>query len=180
MKKINQVLAIWFFVMAATNLQAQNIKPVSASSKVSFVIKNLGINATGYFKEISGLIYFDFKNPANGQFEIIINTKSLDTDNSLRDKHLVKEEYFDIETFPSIKFTSTKISQSQSGNYELHGKLTIKDIVKDVSFPFTATKKESGIMFEGKLGLNRRDFGVGGRSFTLSDNLTVNLNVFAK
>lgn len=162
------------------NLRAQNIKPVSTFSKVAFTIKNLGINTTGYFKEIGGTIHFDPKNPTHVKFEINIPTKSLDTDNSVRDRHLIKEEYFNIDAFPTITFSSTKINESKLGNYELEGQLTIKGVVKTISFPFSISPKEGGILFEGKFSLNRRDFGVGGRSFTLSDNLIVNLSVFAK
>jgi polyisoprenoid-binding protein YceI len=38
-----------------------------------------------------------------------VNSASIDTGIELRNKHLKKEEYFDVKTYPQIKFASTKI-----------------------------------------------------------------------
>tara|TARA_R110002124_G_scaffold116078_1_gene272298 strand:- start:584 stop:1090 length:507 start_codon:yes stop_codon:yes gene_type:complete len=167
-------------VLITTMGMGQSLKPDAASSKIAFTIKNLGINTTGYFKDISGTIVFDLKNPTSAKFDIEIPTKSLDTDNNLRDSHLSKEEYFHVSQYPNIKFTSTKVTATKPGQYIVEGKLTIKNTTKNISFPFTANAQEGGILFKGTLPLNRRDYSVGGRSFTLSDNLTLNLTVLAK
>jgi polyisoprenoid-binding protein YceI len=60
------------------------------------------------------------------------------------------------------------------------GVITIKSVSKEISFPFKQTAKDNGILFEGEFKLNRRDFGVGGKSFSMSDDLNVELAIFAK
>jgi polyisoprenoid-binding protein YceI len=60
------------------------------------------------------------------------------------------------------------------------GNLTIKDVTQEVKFPFTVTPKDGGYLFEGEFKINRRDFGVGGRSFSMADELKVELSVFAR
>ena len=60
------------------------------------------------------------------------------------------------------------------------GNITIKGTTKEIQFPFKATPKDNGYLFEGSFKLNRRDFNVGGSSISMSDNLDVNLSVFAK
>ena len=62
----------------------------------------------------------------------------------------------------------------------MFGKITIKGVTKEINFPFTSTAKNGGYLFEGSFKLNRRDFGVGGDSISLSDGLTVSLSIFAK
>ena len=62
----------------------------------------------------------------------------------------------------------------------MFGNITIKGVTKEIKFPFTFTAKDGGYLFEGEFKINRRDFGVGGKSFSISDELSVELSVFAK
>jgi polyisoprenoid-binding protein YceI len=104
----------------------------------------------------------------------------VNTDNDSRDNHLRKEEYFDVQSRPRIIFKSEKITAGKSGNFQVSGKLTIKGTTKDISFPFKASAKDDGYLFDGSFQLNRRDFKVGGNSLVLGDNVSVSLSVFAK
>jgi polyisoprenoid-binding protein YceI len=86
-----------------------------------------------------------------------------------------------VETYKTIQFVSTKVALSSvPGRYYMYGNLTIKGVTKPVDFAFGATQKNDGYVFEGEIKINRRDFGVGGSSVTMSDKLTVTLSVFAK
>jgi polyisoprenoid-binding protein YceI len=62
----------------------------------------------------------------------------------------------------------------------MFGNLIIKGVSKEIKFPFKATPKDDGFLFEGEFKINRRDFKVGGNSLSLSDDVTVSLSVFAK
>ena len=62
----------------------------------------------------------------------------------------------------------------------MYGDLTIKGVTKPVEFGFGAIPKDGGYFFDGQFTINRRDYGVGGSSISLSDNLTVSLSVLAK
>ena len=105
----------------------------------------------------------------------------MDTDIEARDNHLRKEEYFDVEKYPKISFKSTKVTTTNKEGYLfIFGIITIKNVSKEISFPFTQTSKDGGILFEGEFKLNRRDFGVGGKSFSVADDLTVELSIFAR
>ena len=94
----------------------------------------------------------------------------------MRDTHLKKEEYFNVDKYPVINFTSTAVSSST-----VSGNLTIKGISKPISFPYTVSKplKGAGFIFEGSFSINRKDFDIGSSSFSLSDAVTVNLKVKA-
>ena len=82
---------------------------------------------------------------------------------------------------PKISFKSTKVTPTnKDGHLYMYGVITIKNVSKEISFPFTQKSKDGGILFEGEFKLNRRDFGVGGKSFSMSDDLTVELSIFAK
>jgi len=178
---MKKILTTFLFSSLTVLVFAQVYKPADEGSKVKFVIKNFGINTGGTFNGLDGTINFDPANAANASFEVSVDAKTIDTDVESRDNHLRKGEYFDVEKFPKISFKSTKITKTNSAEFlYMFGNITIKGVTKEIKFPFKATPKDDGYVFEGNFKLNRRDFGVGGNSLSLSDELTVNLSVFAK
>ena len=177
LKRVFTALAVFCVITAS----GQNYTPTDAGSKVRFVIKNFGINTGGTFEGLTGTIIFDPANLAGASFNVSLDAKSVNTDMEARDNHLRKEEYFDVEKYPKLSFRSTKITTTNKEGYLfMFGVITIKNISKEISFPFKQTSKDGGILFEGEFKLNRRDFGVGGKSFSMSDELNVELSIFAK
>lgn len=169
-------------LICSNGLMAQSIyTPVDENSKVHFVIKNFGIKTGGDFTGLKGTIKFDPVNFASSGFNVTIDASTIDTDNSSRDGHLRKSEFFDVAKYKTISFKSTKVVKSSvAGRFYVYGELTIKGVTKPVEFGFGATPKDGGYIFDGEFGINRRDFGVGGSSVSMSDNLRVSLSVFAK
>jgi len=175
MRKLLLSIALFFFVAYSF---AQKFTPNEAESKVSFLIKNLGLKVDGNLKGLRGSILFDPTDLNSSFFNVSVNANTVDTDNSTRDKHLKKSDYFSVEKFPTISFVSTKISKTATvGKYIISGNLTIKGTTKPIEFDFTAISFNNGFTFKGAFAINRRDFKVGGASLSLSDNLTVNLNI---
>ncbi|HWK02528.1 MAG TPA: YceI family protein [Puia sp.] len=159
---------------------AQEYHPADQGSSVTFKVKNFGFNVDGTFTGLQGKVLFDPKAPANASFDVSVDATSVNTDNGQRDNHLKKEDYFDVQNYPRIRFVSTSITPSgKEGKYTITGKLTIKTTTKDISFPFTASPMGNDYIFSGEFTINRKDFGVGGSS-TISNSLTVSLAVLAK
>ncbi len=156
--------------------------PVDAGSKISFTIKNFGFKTGGGFTGLKGAIHFDPANPAAAHFEVSVAASTINTDNGTRDKHLKKEEYFDVAKYPTLSFKSTKVTAATTaGRYVMMGNLTIKGVTKPVQFGFAATVKDGGYLFESdQFEINRRDFNVGGSSISMQDKLKIILSVFAK
>ena len=154
---------------------SSDLKPVDANEAVTFAIKNFGINTNGEFKGLKGIIKWDASNPSASVFNVTVDANTINTDIDMRDSHLKKEEYFNTEKYPTINFVSTAVTANN-----VTGNLTIKGVTKQISFPFTVKPSASGYLFEGSFEINRRDFGVGGGSVSLSNNATVNLKVQAK
>ena len=180
MKKI--VLSILIFTcLACSSIAQSSLTPVDAESKVHFVIRNFGIKTGGDFSGLKGTIKFDPANLAASYFDVTVDAATVDTDNSSRDSHLRRDDYFDAEKYKTIHLKSTKVTRSSiAGRFFVFANLTIKGVTKPIEFCFDATAKNGGYVFEGEFTINRLDFGVGSSSVSLSDNLTVSLNVFAK
>ena len=174
------IISFCFFVFSFS-LFAQTYTPVDNGSKVHFVIKNFGIATGGDFTGIAGSITFDPANPPASDFNVTVDASTVDTDIEARDNDLRKSDYFDVKKYPHLSFKSTKVTKTnKSGYFYMFGTITIKGVSKEVKFPFTAKAQNGGYLFEGNFKLNRRDFGVGSNSISLSDELTVSLSVFAK
>ena len=159
---------------------AQKYTATDAGSRVHFVIKNFGIKTGGDFTGLKGSIVFDPNALNTSTFNVSVNSNTVDTDNGSRDKHLRKEEYFNVEKYPLLTFVSTKITKSTSaGRFYVVGNITIKGVTKAIEFGFSAAPTAIGYSFKGEFEINRRDFGVGGSSVSMSDNLKVTLEITA-
>ena len=169
-----------FLFMISNSIMAQNFIPDTEKSKIYFTIKNLGINVNGSFSGLKGEIIFDAKNLNHSLINVSVNSNSINTENSTRDKHLRQNEYFDVEKFQEITFKSTKIESSKRLNrYNVEGNFTIKGISKLILFELTTTEKESNLDLKCNFEINRRTFKVGGSSLVLSDNVKIYINITA-
>ncbi|ULQ57864.1 YceI family protein [Flavihumibacter rivuli] len=176
----NCVLVALLCGMASMAL-AQEFNLVENRSRVAFSIRNFGFTVDGSIKGLSGKAVFDPSRPEHSVFNAMIEPSTINTGNTMRDGHLRKAEYFDVDQFPKIILRSSTIQAgSKEGTFIFAGLLTIKGVSKPIRFPFFARKQAGGWLFEGGFDLNRRDFGVGGKSLSMADKVTVQLSVFAE
>ncbi len=174
-------MMLLFSLLISSGLYAQKLTPVDDGSKVHFTIKNFGIKTGGDFTGLKGTINFNPTALSNSSMNVSVNANSVNTNNDTRDKHLKKDDYFDVEKYPVITFISTKITESTvAGRFFVIGNLTMKGITKSIQFGFAATPNINGYKFNGSFEINRRDFGVGGGSGVLADKLNVTLEILTK
>ena len=140
----------------------------------------LGLNVNGTFSGLKGTIIFDNLDLKSSEINVSVNSNSVNTDNTARDKHLRKDEYFNVEKFPLISFISNKIEKATRLNrYNIDGILTIKGISRPIKFELVAIEKENNIELKCNFEINRRTFKVGENSLVLSDNVKMNLIILA-
>ena len=171
-----------FVLLLSTTIQAQKYTPGDEGSKIHFTIKNFGIKTGGDLTGLKGEIYFFTTDLAACRFDVSVDPSTVDTDNGSRDRDLKGSEYFDVEKFPLISITSTKIdktNKTESGFYYFTGNLTMHGITKPLAFPFHIEKINDNYLFTGDFEIDRLDFGVGGKSAVLSNKVNVSLSVLA-
>jgi polyisoprenoid-binding protein YceI len=179
MKKLLLVLLLYI----SSSVVAQKYTPSDEGSKVHFTIKNFGIKTGGQLSGLKGEILFFTTDLSACNFNVSVDASTVDTDNETRDRHLRESEYFDVEKYPVITITSTKIdktNKTESGFYYFTGTLTLHGITKPVSFPFHIEKVNDDYLFTGELEINRLDYEVGSNSAVLSNTVNVSLSVLAK
>ncbi|MCE3279173.1 MAG: hypothetical protein K0S44_1364 [Bacteroidetes bacterium] len=145
------------------------------SSSIVFNIKNAGLNVGGSFTGFESEIKFDPLKPENAHIFASVNSKTINTGNDMRDDHLIKAEYFDVEKFPKIQLQSSIIEKTGPISYKGLFKLTMKGITRDVIIPFIFLRLPDKQEIKGSFQLDRRDYHVGGNSISLSDKVTVTI-----
>jgi polyisoprenoid-binding protein YceI len=151
--------------MPATLTGAYAIDP--AHSRIGFVARHAMVTKVrGSFNEFEGTGYFDAEDPARSNLRLVITAASIDTRNADRDGHLRSNDFFDMERYPQIAFTSTSVEQVDDGLFRVHGDLEIKGVTKPVSvdFEFTGAAVDpygnQRVGFEGRTTVNRKDWNV--------------------
>lgn len=166
--------AVAFFAISGFTTSERPAKAMAwtidkAHSNLAFDIRHIFTPVTGEFLEYDGSINFDPKNLEESAIDITIQVASLDTDNERRNGHLLSGDFFNAEKYPTITFTSNKITADGDNQFVAHGELTIKDVTKEIELPFTLlgvkdhpmqeNAKVAGITSD--LTINRNEFNVG-------------------
>jgi polyisoprenoid-binding protein YceI len=135
-------------------------------SDVSFKVRHLVSKTSGQFTEFDGTIVADFGNLDASSVAFTIKAASIDTKNEDRDNHLRSGDFFDVETYPEITFTSSKITKSGDQTYAVTGTLTLHGVSKTVTLPVTflgEVKDPRGNTkagFEIETKVDRKDYGI--------------------
>lgn len=117
---------------------------------------------TGYVYLSKGEVMIDKGQLVGGTFEIDMNTIEYgDKENKNTPVfHLKSADYFDVKKFPTVTFVITGVTSSNDGNKQVTGNLTIKGVTKEVSFPAKIEVKDGVVKAEGKLVIDRTDWGI--------------------
>ena len=134
-------------------------------SEVGFRVRHLLGRVRGQFTEWSGVIVTRGTDWQKGTVNIVIRSRSIDTNNDGRDADLRSPRFFATDSFPEITFESTGIVAEES-KFEMSGLLTIKGHTHPVVFrgqylglgPDQNDKER--IAFDGTAVINRHDYGI--------------------
>ena len=176
--KLSFLLFLWFWV-ASPEPGERYVKweGTQEESYLKFNIRNLGLNVEGVFDSFTTTVDYDKNQPANSRFSAKIQVNSINTGINKRDNHLKQEEYFHVEKYPTISFQSTSVSSQGANQLLVKGDLTIKGKTLPIELEVEVSEAGGKTRFSIKGQLDRRDFGVGGSSWVMSDDVYLDLYV---
>ena len=165
------------FLFVALNASSQ-VWTNLQNLKVEFKIKNAGISVDGKFTDVAATVSVDEKTFSNSTFNGIVQTKSVNTDNTLRDKHLkTKSEFFDVAKFPTMTMKAVKVGSNQvGGSYKVDWLLTIKGITKKVTTDVLVNVNGNSLFLLTVFQINRRDWKLGDKGILMSDNVVITVS----
>lgn len=150
-----------------------------AHSEIGFTARHAMVTKVrGSFTDFTGSATTE-EGLGNASISVEIQAGSLDTRNADRDGHVKSADFFDVETYPTITFTSTGVEAEGDDHLLVTGDLTIKDVTKSVTVDFefdgevTDPWGNSRVGFEGSTEINRSDFGLTWNAPLKSDGVLV-------
>lgn len=169
------LIGIGLFLVAFVAVTSWKIPP---GIEADFKIKDWSGMVHGTFDFKDSKITFDPKAPENAQMDVSLEVASIKTGIGMRDKHLRSDDFFAAESYPLMKFHSTKVSRAEKGGYLVVGDLTIKDVTKSVTIPFNFNTLPNGNgLFEGEFKLDRVEYHVGESRKSMGDIVNISLKV---
>ena len=136
-------------------------------STMGFAIRHMVISKVrGRFLAFTGAIQLD-DDLSKSWVETTIDAASIDTGAAQRDNHLRSADFFDVETFPELRFRSTRVEDLGAGRLRVIGDLTIRDTTREITLDVEQAGRGTDpwgnerIAFAAKTSIDRKDFGLG-------------------
>jgi polyisoprenoid-binding protein YceI len=185
-------LALVCLVLSPTPSLAgpQDVWTIDArASSITFSVSQVGSIVSGRFPAWTGEIVLDPSSPAAARIDIRIDARAVSANNRDVDSLMKGPNFLDVQKFPEARFVSTSISGG-GDRYQARGKLTIRDVTRDVVLPFTLAIADDPAQpgrirgsARGRLVIKRLDYGVGRNEWAatgqVADEVTVDLVVVA-
>jgi len=137
-----------------------------AHSLLEFSVRHMMVaTVKGRFSQLRGTITDIADDPALSSVEVVVDGASISTGDVNRDGHLRSADFFDVEQYPTITFTSRRIRGSRD-EFTLTGDLTMHGVTREVTLDVTLNgvgtspygKTIAGFSAETKI--NRKDWGL--------------------
>jgi polyisoprenoid-binding protein YceI len=139
----------------------------AAHSGIHFSVRHMVFaKVRGKFATWSGKVELDPQNLTRGSVEVEIEAASIDTGVADRDNHLRSHDFFDVATFPKLRFKSTKVEKTAGDRYRVQGELTIRDVTRPVVLDaeYGGEAKDpwgnQRVAFTATTSIDRKDFGL--------------------
>ncbi|MBS4178686.1 YceI family protein [Lederbergia citrea] len=131
----------------------------NAHSNVDFSLRHMMVSKVkGSFNDFSAEIEADPNDLTTANLTFTIDVASIDTRNADRDAHLRSGDFFDVEQFPNLTFTSTKIEKQGGDKYAVTGDVSLHGVTK----PETFTVTFEGVAKDPMSGAEKAGFSVDG------------------
>jgi polyisoprenoid-binding protein YceI len=143
----------------------------AAKSSLRFTFEQTGAAATGTFPKFTTVLVYDEKNLAASSLNVRVDVMSVDTKEPERDGMLKDADLLNAAKYPAATFTASSLAKRADGTLEAVGKLTIRDVSRDVRLPLTLKPTPEGLELSGKTTIRRLDYGVGQGEMKATDSV---------
>lgn len=156
--------AVAFALQSSAGAAEYTLDPDHTS--VNFKIRHLLSWVNGSFKSFEGSFVYEAGKPETWTVKATAQADSIDTSVAARDKHLKSKDFFEVETYPTLTFESTKVTDVTEKGFKLEGNLTLHGVTKPVVFDVETLGEVKDPWgnelagFTATTTVNRKDFGL--------------------
>ena len=151
MRKQTATLAALALSCAALAATSWNTKP--KQSKLSFFGTLVRAEFEGEFRQFAADMSFDPDDLATSAFDVTIRMTSVDTGDRERDDIIRGEDLFATQRWPTAHYVTEKLTDEGGGRFGGTGKLTIRDVTREVPIGFTYRADAAGAWLNGQATL---------------------------
>lgn len=173
---MNKLLFTAIFLCTVAFKAPSTFKVDTNSSKLSWTAKKATGDHNGDIKVSNGNFSIENNVLKGGSFDIDLNTI---TDADLTDREsneklvstLKGENFFNTGKYPKASFVIASATKTTGNQYDIKGKLTIKGITNEVSFPATVVVTGKKLAATAKITVDRTKYDIKFRSKSFFENL---------
>jgi polyisoprenoid-binding protein YceI len=184
-------LTLSIVALALVSLQATAQTTIildKAHTQVKFTVSHLVISEVdGMFKDFDVTFVTGAPDFSDAKLGATVKVASVSTDNEERDRRLRAADFFDVDKYPLMTFTSTSFRKTGDNTFKINGDLTIRDVTRAVVLDavYKGEAKAWGktiVAFSAHTEINRFDFGISWAAkletgpFIVGDKVKINLN----
>ena len=145
--------------------QAQTWVIDKENSRVIFHYAYAGDPYQGEFGNVDAVFEIDPMNPGSCNFSVTIPIVEIGLDSPEALDYLLDVELFDVDQFPTARFEAEQCRLQSLDSFVSDGTLTIRNVTRPMSFPFTLSVEMDGDKIGFRLTSNvtilRLEYGVG-------------------
>jgi polyisoprenoid-binding protein YceI len=162
-----------------------------AHSVIGFKVKHLLVSTVrGEFTDFEGKIEAADDTFENAAISFTAQATSISTHSEARDNHLRSADFFEVEKYPTLSFTSKSFTKKGDA-FELVGDFMMHGVTKEISLEVTTEGVGKGMNGESVVGfditgtLNRHDYGLTWNALVetggavVSDTVTLDIHIEA-
>ncbi|HWK74213.1 MAG TPA: YceI family protein [Povalibacter sp.] len=161
--KSSRIASFAALILAAAGLAlaATQWKMQPKESTLTFVATQAGAPFEGKFEKFTADIAFDPQDLAGSRFDVKIDLASVNSRDGERDDTIRGPDLFDVKRWPSGHYVADKFTAQGGDKFTATGKLTLRDVTRDVPIEFTFENANGSAWLKGTADLKRLDFGIG-------------------
>lgn len=175
-----KIISAFLFLFIIENTSGAGKPAPVYDCQVTFQIVNAGVEVTGTLKVDRLEIKFDPEALPHSSVFAVADPATLQTGIGIRDKHLKRRDYFDVEKYPEIRLASNGFRRDGKNKFSGEFELTIKDVTRTIVIPFTVRREKQGTRYQGSFDINRLDFGLGEKSMILDEKVNITIQVMMR
>ena len=153
-----------------------------AKSRIAFTVEQLGKLVAGRIGTWTGTVVLEPGELAPARIDIRMDMRSASAGTKDIDDVMLGPNFLDAAHAGEARFTSTSVSR-RGDDYVAQGKLTIRDVTRDVALPFSLKIQDGRATARGRLAIKRLDYGIGRNEWAstsyVADDVTIDITVVA-
>jgi polyisoprenoid-binding protein YceI len=154
-----------------------------ARSRIAFSVEQVGKITSGRIAAWTGTIVLDPQDLGAARIDIRMDMRTATTGTRDVDDMMLGRDFLDAARQAEARFTSMAISHPGGDAYEARGRLTIREVTRDVVLPFTLRIQDGRAAASGRLTIKRLDYGIGRNEWAgtnyVADQITIDITVVA-